>query len=177
MDTGEKGRWPTHPEESDLVGFSDEFLEKMDDHLEGLLLESKAKCAMVIDRSGCILSSAGDFHPLSQENMGAMAAGVIAALNAMVSQASSPEVSIKFYGAEIDKVHYVVLADRLILCMLLSRHATSGQIRQAARNFTADILPLIARERASSQQTNAGDLLKSVQYIESKLNEMFLDPG
>lgn len=177
MDTGGRPPRPKTPEDTDLYSFSDEFLEKMDDHLDHLLHESNAKCAMVIDRSGCILSSAGDFDPLSQENMGAMAAGVIAALNAMVSQASSPEVSIKFYGAEVDKIHYVVLADRLILCMLLSRHTTSAQIRQAARNFTADILPLIARERASTQQTNAGDLLKSVQYIESKLNEMFLDPG
>jgi hypothetical protein len=39
-----------------------------------------------------------------------------------------------------------------------------------------DMLPLIQRERTLS--TSAGqDLLKSVQYIESKLNELFLDPG
>jgi predicted regulator of Ras-like GTPase activity (Roadblock/LC7/MglB family) len=148
----------------------------MDDALDTLLHESAAKCAMVIDRTGVILSSSGDFHPLSQENMGAVAAGVIAALNTMVSRASSPEVSVKFYGADVDKIHYVLLAERLILCMLHNRQTTSGQIRQAARQFMNDMLPLIQRERTLS--TSAGqDLLKSVQYIESKLNELFLDPG
>lgn len=163
--------------EQDVVLFSDEFLENLDDQIEILLHESKAKCAMVIDRTGCILSSAGDFHPLSIDNMGAMAAGVIAALNAMVSRANSPEVSVKFYGADVDKIHFMVLADRLILCMLHNRHITAGQIRQAAKNFNAQILPTIDRERQTSTGAGTDELIRSVKYIESKLNELFLDQG
>lgn len=171
----DQGKRSQAPHDTGVVHFSDEFLEHLDDQVDVLLHESKAKCAMIIDRTGCILSSAGDFHPLSHDNMGAMAAGVIAALNAMVSRATSPEVSVKFYGAEVDKVHFVVLADRLILCMLHNRHTTSGQIRQAARNFTSAVLPTIDRERQTNTNAGTDELLKSVQYIESKLNELFLE--
>ena len=86
-------------------------------------------------------------------------------------------VSVKFYGADIDKVHFVVLAERLILCMLHNRHVTGGQIRQGAKNFTNAVIPAVARERTNSGKSDTGGLLKSVQYIESKLNEMFLEPG
>jgi predicted regulator of Ras-like GTPase activity (Roadblock/LC7/MglB family) len=148
-------------------------LEKIDTALELLLKESKAKCALVIDRTGCILSSGGDFYPLAQDTMGAVAAGVIAALNTMVSRASSPEVSVKFYGGDIDKVHFVVIADRLVLCMLHSRQITSGQIRSAAKTFGAAVQQAIDQSRNESTETD--ELARSVQFIESKLNDMFKD--
>lgn len=156
-----------------IVHFSADALEQIDGALEKLIEESQARCALLIDRTGCIISSCGDFHPISQENMGAVAAGVIAALNAMVSRASSPEVSVKFYGAEIDKIHYVVVADRLILCMLHSRNATSGQIRGAAKDFVNTCTSIIGKDKIDEKENQ--NLVKSVQYIESKLNEMFKD--
>ncbi len=156
-----------------LVHFSSDALEQIDEALEALIEASVARCALLIDRTGCIVSSSGDFHPISQENMGAVAAGVIAALNAMVSRASSPEVSVKFYGAEIDKIHYVVVADRLILCMLHGRSTTSGQIRGAAKEFVTTVTSIIGKDKVDESENK--NLVKSVQYIESKLNEMFKD--
>ena len=156
-----------------IVHFSNEVLEQMDSLLDEMLDESKAKCAMVIDRSGCILSSAGEFHPLSQDNLGATAAGVIAAMNTMAARATSPEISVKFYGAEVDKVHFLVLADRLILCLMHSRNTTTGQVRAAAKAFAQQAIPLIAKEKGS--ESEGANLAKSVQYIESKINEMFRD--
>ena len=156
-----------------IVHFSTSVLEEMDTALEVLLDESKAKCAMVIDRTGCILSSAGDFHPLSQDNMGAVAAGVVAAINTMVARASSPEVSVKFYGAEIDKIHFQLLADRLILCMMHSRHTTTGQVRAAGKAFCTQIVPILQKDKGN--EVDGANLAKSVQYIESKINEMFKD--
>lgn len=158
-----------------IIYFSNEVLEQVDDALEVLLDESKAKCAMVIDRTGCILSSAGDFHPHAQDTMGATAAGVIAALNTMVARAASPEVSVKFYGSEIDKIHFMLLGDRLILCMLHSRHTTSGQIRAAAKAFSNTALPILRSEKTKEPATGGEDLAKSVLYIESKINELFKD--
>jgi len=158
---------------SGLIHFSDAVLKQMDEGLERLLDESHAKCALVIDRTGCVLSSAGDFHPLSKDNMGAVAAGVAAALNTMMARASSPEVSIKFYGADIDKIHYMVVAERFILCMLHSRQTTTGQVRSAGKSFSQHIIPIIEKEKAS--ETENENLVKSVQYIEDKLNDMFKD--
>jgi predicted regulator of Ras-like GTPase activity (Roadblock/LC7/MglB family) len=162
------------PSSSGLIFFSSEVLEQIDRALLDLLEESKAKCAVLIDRTGCILSSAGDFHPMAEENMGAVAAGVIAALNTMVARASSPEVSVRFYGSDIDKIHFTVVADRLILCMLHSRQTTSGQIRSAAKAFSTVAKKLVESAKISDD-TESEDLARSVQFIENKLNDMFKD--
>lgn len=162
-----------NPTGTGIIHFSDNVLSQMDEALETLLVDSKAKCALVIDRTGVILSSAGDFHPISKDNMGAVAAGVVAALNTMVSRATTPEVSVKFYGSDIDKIHFVVIADRFVLCMLHSRNTTTGQVRSAAKTFSTFIVPIIEKERAS--ETHGENLIKSVQYIEDKLNDMFKD--
>lgn len=158
---------------AEIVHFSNEILEKMDEALDHLLDDSKAKCVFVIDRTGCILSSAGDFHPLAPDTMAAVAAGVIAALNTMVSRSASPEVSVRFYGGVVERIHYMLLADRMILCMMHTRQATSGQIRTAARAFSAQIAHLIASDKTIGHDTKG--VLKSIKYIESKLDDLFQD--
>jgi predicted regulator of Ras-like GTPase activity (Roadblock/LC7/MglB family) len=156
-----------------LIHFSKEGLEAIDEALETLVEKSSGRCALVIDRTGCILSFVGDFHPLGKETMGATAAGVIAALNTMVSSASSPEVSIKLYGSDIDKIHFYVVADRLILCVLYAKRTTAGQIRTAARDFVNTINPILEKEKISP--VDPTNLFKSVQFIESKLDDVFKD--
>lgn len=162
-----------HSAGSGVIHFSDTVLECIDDALNVLLQDSNAKCALVIDRTGCVLANAGDFHPVSEDNMGAVAAGVIAALNTMMSRATSPEVSIKFYGSDVDKVHFMVVADRFVLCMLHGRNTTTGQVRSAGKAFIKTVMPVIEKERAS--ETHSENLVKSVKYIENKLNDMFKD--
>lgn len=158
---------------SGLVHFSDDTLVSLDKALEILLEDSKARCALVIDRTGCILTFAGDFHPIGKEVMGATAAGVVAALNTMVATASSPEVSIRLYGSDVDKIHFYLIADRLILCVLYSRRTTAGVIRSAARTFAQTIRPIIDKDRSYAPRNDG--LMRSVQYIESKLDDVFRD--
>ncbi|MBI5153776.1 hypothetical protein HZA57_00935 [Candidatus Poribacteria bacterium] len=171
------GSVPTTPAQQ-IYSLSSEILETIHNALEALVEESRARCALVIDRTGCIMASAGDFHPINPATMGATAAATIAALNTMVSRASSPEVSVKFYGAEIDKIHFVLLQERLVLCLLHTRHATSGQIRSAARAFINQISPELEADRRRTSESET-TLLESVNYIETKLDQLFKDyqPG
>lgn len=150
-----------------------EALEKLEEMLEKLTDASRARCSLVLDRTGLILSGCGDFHPLNPAVMGATAAGVVAALNSMVARSASPEVSVRIYGAEVEKIHFVLLGERLILCLLLGRLTTSGQMRQAVKEFLNEVNPLLDRYRPDQQQ--GASVLQSVMYIETKLDEMFKD--
>lgn len=165
---------PAGSSSSTIYSMSDATLDIVHEGLEQLVESSHARCALVIDRTGCIMCSAGDFHPINPSTLGATAAATIAALNAMVSRAASPEVSVKFYGAEIDKIHFVLLDERLILCLLHSRHATSGSIRAAAKAFVARVAPEIEADKRRRAPANE-DLVKSVNYIEDKLDQLFKD--
>lgn len=147
--------------------------QALERELEVLLDKSRAKCSFVLDRTGVILAAAGDFHPLNSQVMGATAAGVIAALNTMVARANSAEVSVKFYGSDVDKIHFVLLSDRLTLCMLHSRLTASGPARAAARAFAARVTSILAADRGVPAE--AEKLMQTVNFIENKLDEMFKD--
>ncbi len=148
-------------------------LDSLDRALEELIDKSKARCGIILDRTGMILAYAGDFHPVNPQVMGATAAGVIAALNSMVSRAASPEINVRFYGSDVDRIHFLLLGERLILCLLLGRHAMGGNVRSAVRQFSGAIDPLLSRFRPDAKQ--AEEVMKSVQFIESKLDDMFKD--
>lgn len=169
---------PVRGSGSQFFALSYRVLEIVNERLTRMVEEDHVRCAMLIDRTGCIMASAGDFHPINPSTMGATAAATIAALNTMVSRATSPEVSVKFYGAEIDRIHFFLVEERLILCLLTSRNATQSNIRSVAKTFATEL----GREIDEDRQQNRGEgreLLQSVNYIENKLDELFKDfmPG
>ncbi len=155
----------------EIIEFSDEVLKELDEGLAELLEETKSKCTLVIDRTGCILSSRGDFHPIGEDAMGATSAGIIGALNTMMARGTSPEVSVKVYGSDVDKVHFLVMAHRLVLTILYGKKTTTGQVRQAAKKFAQRINGLVEADRGRSK--DGTDIMKSVQFIEQKLNDLF----
>lgn len=159
-----------------ILLFSQNCIDLMHSALRELVDLSRAKCAVVVDRTGCILAASGDFHPVNPGVMGATAAATIAALNSLVSRASSQEVSVKFYGGEIDRIHFVLIEERLVLCLLHSRQATSGQIRSASKAFLNRVLPAIEDEKRNMNTEDTDNLLNAVFFIESKLDELFDDP-
>ncbi len=164
---------PREGSSGELLQFSSALLEKIDAAVELLLAGSRARCILVIDRSGLIVSSGGDFSDVGSDTMGAVGAGVVAALRTLVADKETPEISIKLYGSDIGRIHFMVLANRLILLMMHSRENSTGEVRAASRQFASNILPLLREESEKMHDTD--ELVRSVQYIETKLNEMFGD--
>jgi hypothetical protein len=99
--------------------------------------------------------------------MGAIAAGALAALNSLVSRAESREVSIRFYGAEVERIHFALLTERLSVVMLYAHNPRITNVRASVRGFVQKVRPILERD-----QTRPGPLA-SMEYIENKLDEMF----
>ncbi|MEQ8822011.1 MAG: hypothetical protein RLY93_17385 [Sumerlaeia bacterium] len=158
------------PSATGFYSLSSQCLDTVQEALKQLTADSQARCALVVDRTGCVMASEGKYP----ETMGATAAATIAALNEMVATASSPEVSVRFYGSEVDQIHFVLLQKRLVLCLLYSRNVTTEQVRSAARTFVNAIGPQIEQDRQRNLEDEA-TLIQSVNYIESKLDELFKD--
>lgn len=142
-------------------------LEDIEAALNDLRADSGSRCAFVLDRTGCILAFCGDFYPLNPQTMGAIAAGALAALNSLVSRAESREVSIRFYGAEVERIHFALLNERLSVVMLYAQNPRITNVRASVRGFVQKVRPILERD-----QTRPGPLA-SMEYIESKLDEMF----
>jgi hypothetical protein len=166
---------PVRGSGSQFYALSYKVLELVHEKLELMVSETSARCALLIDRTGCIMASAGDFHPINPSTMGATAAATIAALNTMVSRAHSPEVSVKFYGSDIERIHFFLVEERLILCLLHGRNVSQANIRSVAKAFATEIGKAVEADRRTGAKKEGRELLQSVNYIENKLDELFKD--
>lgn len=163
-----------HGSTSHIYALSRAILELMSQTLKELV-ESGARCAVVVDRTGCIMSSEGNFTGIDPGTMGATAAATVAALNKLVARESSREVSVRFYDSAIDKIHFVVIDKRLTLCLLYNQADTGAGIRAAAKAAAKRIADAIAVDRNEGMEKDQEQLLESVNYIEGKLDELFKD--
>lgn len=152
---------------SQFFALSRRTIEDLDAALNDLRTDSGSRCAFVLDRTGCILAHCGDFHPLNPQTMGAIAAGALAALNSLVSRAESREVSIRFYGSEVERIHFALLNERLSVVLLYTQNPRITNVRASVRGFVQRVRPIIERD-----QTRPGPLA-SMEYIETKLDELF----
>jgi len=160
---------------SHIYALSRAILEMMAQTLKELVETAGCRCAVVVDRTGCIMASEGDFNLVDPATMGATAAATVAALNKMVSRDSSREIGVRFYDADIDKIHFAVIDRRLTLCLLYNQSETGAGIRTAAKTAATRIADAIAADRGVGLEQDAEKLLESVNFIEGKLDELFKD--
>ncbi len=152
-----------------LFAISKETIEIIEKHLQRLIKIAKPKCAFLFERSGYIICSKGEFEFLQPEDMGATAAGALAALQNMVNLTNSKEQTITFYNTNVDKIHFAMVTNRVFLAVLYDSETTNKKIRDAVKEFLRIINPYLTSDESKHVT------FSSVQYINDKLNELFKD--
>jgi len=156
-----------------LYALSYRVLDLMDNSLADLLRNCDAKCALIIDRTGCIMASTGDFTGMEPSNMAATGAATIAALNTFAPGKGVHEASVDFHHDEADFIYFLTVENRLSLCIVY-KHDNHDELRKSCRLF-ADEIKREIQEDKEKIITGKSDIQESVNYIESKLDELFKD--
>ncbi len=152
---------------SDFYSLSEETINKIFQEMQKLLENTNARCALLVDKSGYIIASEGNFSYLPAEDMGAIAAGSVAALGTLVNIANSSEMTIDFHSKGIDTIYFVLLNNRIFLNILYDSSITKKKIRDASKAFVKAVQPLLDRDGTQPVK------LQSVEFIEEKLSELF----
>lgn len=169
----EKNRRMKSHSTNQLYSLSYDVIEVMENALIDLVRETDSECALVVDRTGCIMASNGTFNRVEPSTMGATAAATAAALSSFSPTLRIQEACVDFFQDGSNFVYFSSIEERLILCVL-NKQANSPEFRQKCRMFSAAITSEISADKnrlISGQQ----DLAKSVSYIENKLDQLFKD--
>lgn len=152
-----------------LYSLSKETISAIERNLQRLIKKSLPRCAFLFERSGYIICSKGDFQYLQPEDMGAIAAGAIAALQSMVSITNSSELTITFHNTTGDRIHFAVVTPRILLAVLYDTQTNTKKVREGVREFLKVCKPYLLKDETHPTG------LDSVQFINEKLNELFKD--
>lgn len=142
-------------------------VKDLDTCLEQVIESAGARCALLIDKTGAIISRSGDFDTASPEVTAAVTAGAFAALQSLTKATEADELSIKFYGKKARKLYIARVSPRIYLTVLYDENSYATKIRAAARPAILKIAEILSIQ----QDSDTG--VRSFSFIQDKISEVF----
>lgn len=149
-------------------------IQQVDQALTRLIKEAEAKCALLVDKDGHLITRQGFTHTLDTTALAALLAGSFASTKEIARLVGEPEFSVLFHQGKKDHIHISLIEERTILVIIFDDRTTIGMIRLYAKEV-GDTLKKIfeagTEHRESSVQLGS-DFSESA---EAKLNDIFQD--
>jgi predicted regulator of Ras-like GTPase activity (Roadblock/LC7/MglB family) len=128
---------------SDRLVFYQRDVERIDGELDGVLELSGARCALLIDREGHLVTRRGDAVQSSLESIAALIAGSFAATREMARLLGEEQFSTLFHQGQRDNIQISLVGDRALFALVFDERTNLGLVRYYAVETTrrlSDIL-------------------------------------
>lgn len=129
-------------------------IDKIDKLLAEFLRLSGAKCALLIDKEGHLVTKRGELRTIDIDTISALVAGSFAATKEMARLLGEEEFTAMYHQGERDNIQLSLVGDRTLLTILFDDRTTVGMVRLYA-NETAKKLAEIYR--AAAKRGDDGD--------------------
>ncbi|MFH2057112.1 MAG: roadblock/LC7 domain-containing protein [bacterium] len=147
---------------------------RIDGVISKLLKGSEAKCALLVDKDGHLISRHGFTQTLDTTALSALMAGSFASTAEIARLVGELEFSVLFHQGKKDHIHMNLVGERSILAVVFDDRTTIGMVRLYARE-AAEELERIFIETAKSGGERQGLSDEFASSAESKLDDIFQD--
>lgn len=134
----------------DRLTFYKEDIEKIDRLLAEFLRLSGAKCALLIDKEGHLVTRRGEVRTIDMDTISALVAGSFAATKEMARLLGEDEFTALYHQGTRDNIQLSLVGNRTLLTILFDDRTTVGMVRLYA-NETAKKLTDIFRVAESRE--------------------------
>ena len=151
----------------------EEQMALIDRTLAKLLKAAEAKCALLVDKDGHLVTRQGFTHSLDTTALAALLAGSFASTREIARLVGEPEFSVLFHQGKRDHIHINLVGERSILVVIFDDRTTIGMVRLYAKEITDELVKILSakkKERKGSAIT--ADFTASA---ESRLDDVFQD--
>ena len=109
--------------------FYQEDIEKIGVILQELIELSGAKCALLIDKEGHLVTREGAVRSFDTDALCALVAGSFAATAEMAKLLGEDEFSVMFHQGQRDNIQLTLVSDRTILTVIFDDSTQLGMVR------------------------------------------------
>jgi predicted regulator of Ras-like GTPase activity (Roadblock/LC7/MglB family) len=114
--------------------------------LREFLKLSNAKCAMLIDREGHMVTRQGVTRDLDMDTISALVAGSFAATREMARVLGEDEFSVLFHQGKTDNIQLSLVGDRTLLTVIFDEATTVGMVRLYAAETVKRMVDLFEKQ-------------------------------
>lgn len=162
--------------EEDLVIYEEQ-IEKIERALDRLIKDAQAKCVLLVDKDGHLITRRGFTQSLDTTALAALLAGSFASTREIARLLGEPEFSVLFHQGKTDHIHITLVGDRTILAVIFDDRTTIGMIRLYAKEAAGDLERVFSSMPQPSRQTGGEDATeRDTEFstsLESRLDDVF----
>ncbi|HEX6560121.1 MAG TPA: roadblock/LC7 domain-containing protein, partial [Longimicrobiales bacterium] len=150
-------------------------IRQLGDLLDGFIAEARAHCAVLVDRSGRLLTQAGDTGAMDNITFASLVAGDFAASDQLARLLGEEEFSSLYHAGEGRSMFLADVSGWGILAALFDGHTTLGMIRLRSKTLVpkiATLLHAIATRPRLSEATPGMDE-NWVSQAEDEIDKLF----
>ncbi len=120
--------------------FYEKDVERFDRILRDFLTLSKAKCALLVDKEGHMITKEGLTTSIDVDTIAALVAGSFAATKEMARILGEDEFSILFHQGKRDSIQLSLIGNRALLTTIFDDTTTVGMVRLYANEAAKSLL-------------------------------------
>src|SRR4030067_577168 len=152
----------------------EEELEHINRILMKLLKGAEAKCVLLVDKDGYLVTRQGFTHSLDTTALAALLAGSFASTKEIARLVGEPEFSVLFHQGKKDHIHISLVGERTILVIIFDDRTTVGMIRPSSTAIGESLKGIL--ESGHTQKSESLELGKEFSdTAEAKLDDLFQD--
>ena len=148
---------------------------RIDGILKKLLKGSEAKCALLVDKDGHLVTRQGFTHSLDTTALAALLAGSFASTKEIARLVGEPEFSVLFHQGKRDHIHMSLVNERTILVVIFDDRTTIGMVRLYSKETSEELNSVFEAASSHPHSGESGISDDFTQSAESKLDDIFQD--
>ena len=161
----------------DLILFEEDYTT-INEILSTLVRETNSKFALLVDRSGQLISTQGDTDRMDSLSFASLSAGNYAATSELAKILGQEEFSLLFHQGTAESIHLSVVSNRIIMVVVFDNKTTLGLVRLRVKKAVEELTGIfnhIFLKVSERGHTPAplGDSFSSV--AESEIDNLFKD--
>ncbi|KPL00613.1 MAG: hypothetical protein AMJ90_08040 [candidate division Zixibacteria bacterium SM23_73_2] len=153
----------------------EEQIDKINQALQKLIKGAEAKCALLVDKDGYLITRQGFTHTLDTTALAALLAGSFASTKEIARLVGEPEFSVLFHQGKRDHIHLTLVGERTILAVIFDDRTTIGMVRLYAKEIGESIVSILSLTKESKEEENLSLGSEFTQSAENKLDDIFKD--
>ncbi|SYZ74023.1 Roadblock/LC7 family protein [Candidatus Zixiibacteriota bacterium] len=153
----------------------EEEIEKIDSIMARMLKGAEAKCALLVDKDGHLITRQGFTHSLDTTALAALLAGSFASTKEIARLVGESEFSVLFHQGKKDHIHMSLVGDRSILAVIFDDRTTIGMVRLYAKETAIELGKIFASLVARNQTGGATLSDEFAATAGDKLDDIFQD--
>jgi predicted regulator of Ras-like GTPase activity (Roadblock/LC7/MglB family) len=153
--------------------FYEEDVDEINKVLESFLDRSQAKCALLIDKEGHLVTKKGFTKSLNTDSIAALVAGSFASTREVAKQLGEAEFTVLFHQGKNENIHIGLIAERALVVVIFDDRTTLGMVRLYAEELTLKLNEVMfkAQERMAGRSQGVGKEYE--QAAEKALDDFF----